>query len=129
MCKYENDEINCPKCGKKIILNKDKINDIIIRDNKIKNNINEIKLILDKIKKNYQNELIETQFKNIKELLIMMNKVNNLNIKNLLNLFSENEIKDKKDIIQKDILVTNSVNPNILNQNISIVIIFNSKYK
>ena len=32
-------------------------------------------------------------------------------MKNLLNLFSENEIKDKKDIIQKDIF-PNNANPN-----------------
>ena len=108
--KYENDKINCPKCGENIKLNKDKMDDVIKRDNRIKNNINEIKLIIDKIKKNNQNESVEAQY--INELLNLVNEDNNLNMKNLLNLFSENEIKDKKDIIKKDILVPNNANPN-----------------
>ena len=110
--KYENDKINCPKCGENIKLNRDKMDDMIKSDNMIKNNINEIKLIIDKIKKNNQNESVEAQLKNINELLNLVNEDNNLNMKNLLNLFSEDEIKDKKDIIKKDILVSNNVNPN-----------------
>ena len=69
MYKYENDKINCPKCGENIKLNKDKMDDMIKRDNMIKNNINEIKLIIDKIKKNNQNESVEAQLKDINELL------------------------------------------------------------
>ena len=50
--KIENNNTNeclCPKCGAKIILNKDKIDDFILFNNNIKEAINGIKIMLDNI--------------------------------------------------------------------------------
>ena len=48
----EIDDIICPKCGEVIKLNKEKIDDILLSINEIKNNINGINLQIENIIKN-----------------------------------------------------------------------------
>ena len=50
--KLEYEEFKCPKCGEKIMLNKEKIDEIIQINNKINDSINGIKLQLENIIKN-----------------------------------------------------------------------------
>ena len=113
--KYGNDKINCPKCGEKIKFNKDKMDDIIINENKTKDNINEIKQQFEKIINNTSNDSKENQIKNINELLNIMNQNISSNIKNLLNLYSDNETKDKKE--ENNQKISSSKNPNPHNIN------------
>ena len=51
--KNENKEYTCPKCGEKIELNTEKIEEIILSNNNIKDTINGIKFQLDNIIKVY----------------------------------------------------------------------------
>ena len=113
--KYGNDKINCPKCGEKIKFNKDKMDDIIINENKTKDNINEFKQQFEKIINNTSNDSKENQIKNINELLNIMNQNISSNIKNFLNLYSDNETKDKKE--ENNQKISSSKNPNPHNIN------------
>ena len=54
----ENDEFICPKCGEKIKLNKEKIDEIILGNNEIKDSINGIKLNIENMIKTSSNDLI-----------------------------------------------------------------------
>ena len=58
----------CPKCGEEI--NIEKINDIILNNNKIKNYINEVELQIENIIKNYSNDLMY----NVNSILKMINE-------------------------------------------------------
>ena len=95
--KNENDELICPKCGEKIKLNKEKIDEIILGNNEIKDSINGIKLNIENIIKTSSNELINFQLKNINKMLSLAYddlKKNIEKIKNLLNeSLTNNEIK------------------------------------
>lgn len=65
-----NNECLCPKCGEKIILNKEKIDDIILSNNNIKEAINGVKIMLDNIN-NVFNKINE----DIKQQNIMLKQI------------------------------------------------------
>ena len=55
----------CPKCGEKIKLNTDKINDIILNNNKIKESINGIKYNIENLINISTNNIVSMQLKKI----------------------------------------------------------------
>ena len=100
--KNEDDEFICPKCGEKIQLNIEKINNIILSNDKIKDSIIGIKMQLENIinNKNTSINLINIQLNNITILLNALNEdIQNINekIKHLLNdndnIINNNQIK------------------------------------
>ena len=84
----EIDEFICPKCGEKINFNNEKIDELIISNNSIKENINGIKVQLENIVRNSSTNLVNIQLNNI---IIILNKINedikknDEKLKNLLN--------------------------------------------
>ena len=106
--KKENDDFNCPYCNKKIKL--EKIDDIILSNNNIKDTINGIKLHLDNIIKLSSNNNISNQLKNINFLLNAINEDINKNNTKLKNLLKENN-----EIINNKL---NTINNTIINEEI-----------
>jgi hypothetical protein len=104
--KNENDDdFICPHCNKKIKL--EKIDEIILINNNIKDTINGIKLNIDNIIKLSNNNNISIQLKNINFLLNAINediKKNNTKLKNLL---KENIINNNNTIINTEIKYNN----------------------
>ena len=106
--KKENDDITCPYCNKKIKL--EKIDDIILSNNNIKDTINGIKLNIDNIIKLSNNNNISIQLKNINFLLNGVNEDINKNNTKLKNLLKENIINNNlynNTIINKEIKYNN----------------------
>ena len=66
--KYEND-FTCPNCGEKIKITSEKIDDIILSNNNIKDTINGIKINMESIIKALTANLMNVQLKNINILL------------------------------------------------------------
>ena len=85
--KRENDDFTCPHCNNKIKLNTEKIDNIILSNNNIKDIINSIKFNIDNIIRISTNNTITIQLKSINMLLKDLNEdinKNNENLKNLL---------------------------------------------
>ena len=102
--KKENDDFICPHCNKKIQL--EKIDDIILSNNNIKDTINGIKLHIDNIIKLCTNN-ISIQLKNINILLNTIIEDFNKNNEKLKNLLKENNIvlniNDNNNSMNKEI--------------------------
>ena len=97
--KNESDEFICPKCGEKIQLNKEKINDIISSNNNIKDTIHGIKLQIDNIVNNSSINSMNIQLKNINIILNTLNDNIQKNIEKLKNLFNDNNTYSNYKII------------------------------
>ena len=97
----EEDGFICPKCGEKIKLNTEKIDDIILSNNNIKDNIIGIKAQIENIinSKNSSLNLINIQLKNINILLNTINEDIKKNNEKLNNLLSDNNRLQSKNII------------------------------
>ena len=113
--KNENNENICPKCGEKIKINTEKIDDIILSINNIKDTINGIKSNIDNIIKSSSDNLMNNQLKNVN--LILNTLINedikkiNLKLNNILkneNNYIIAEINIKEEDINKDIRILNS---------------------
>jgi len=108
--KLEDEEFKCPKCGEKIKLNKEKIDEIIQNNNKINDSINGIKLQLENIIKNSLDNLMNIQLKNINMIINIINEdisKNNKKLENLLvdnDIFKINTININNDIKNKNII-------------------------
>ena len=108
--KLEYEEFKCPKCGEKIMLNKEKIDEIIQINNKINDSINGIKLQLENIIKNSLDNLLNIQLKNINIIINIINEdisKNNKKLENLLvdnDIFKINTININNDIKNKNII-------------------------
>ena len=108
--KLEYEEFKCPKCGEKIKLNKEKIDEIIQNNNKINDSINGIKLQLENIIKNSKDNLLNIQLKNINMIINIINEdisKNNKKLENLLvdnDIFKINTININNDIKNKNII-------------------------
>ena len=93
--KNEDNEYICPKCGEKIKLNTEKIDDIILSINNIKDTINGTKSNIDNIIKLSKDNLMNNQLKNVNLILNTLNEdINKINEK-LNNLVNNNKIKDE----------------------------------
>ena len=91
--KNEDNECICPKCGEKIKLNSEKIDDIILSINNIKDKINGTKSNIDNIIKLSTDNLMNNQLKNVNLILNTLNEdINKINEK-LNNLLNNNKIK------------------------------------
>ena len=89
----------CPKCGEKIEINKEKIDNIISLNNNIRDNIIGIKSQIEKIinTNNTSINLINIHLKNINIVLNTINEgvvKNNEKLNNLLNDYINNKIKN-----------------------------------
>ena len=113
--KKEPNENICPKCGGKIKINTDKIDDIILSINNIKDTINGTKSIIDNIIRLSSDNLMNNQLKNVN---LVLNTLINEDIKKInekLNNILKNEnnyiiaeINIKEEDINKDIRILNS---------------------
>ena len=126
--KKEDYEIICTKCGEKMKLNKDKIDEIILNNNNINDKLNGIELMIDNMIKSSLINTMNNQLKNVNIVLNNINddiKKNNERLENLLdNIIIKDDNKYKNmitsildinsDDINKDIkLLYNKMNYNI----------------
>ena len=84
----ELDNFICPKCGEKIKINTEKIDNIILSINNIKDTLNGAKLIIDNIIKTSSMNSVNMQLKSVNLILNSINDEilkNNEKLKNLLN--------------------------------------------
>ena len=97
----------CPKCGEKIKLNTEKIDNIILSINNIKDTLNGAKLIIDNIIKSSSMNSVNMQLKSVNLILNSINDQilkSNEKLKNLLN-DNENSIKKFKNIIKGELYI------------------------
>ena len=127
---YKNEEdyqLLCPKCGEKIKIKAEKIDDIILSINNMKDTINGSKLFIENIIKISSMNSLNIQLKNVNLVLNTLNEdINKINQK-LKNLLNENilninkfnkklndnnyifaEIVIKEEDVNKDIRILNS---------------------
>ena len=112
--KKADDEFICPKCGEKIHLNTEKIDDILLSNVDIIDNIIGLKLIIDNILKNSSIKLAYAQLKNMSLILKSINEEiqkNNEKLKNLINY--KNSINTKIDS-EEQIQINNFQNKNVI---------------
>ena len=108
--KLEDEKFKCPKCGEKIKLNKEKIDEIIQNNNKINDAINGIKLQLENMIKISSDNSMNIQLKNIDMIINIINEdisKNNKKLENLLvdnDIFKINTININNDIKNKNII-------------------------
>ena len=101
--KYEDYLIACPKCRKKIKLNKEKIDDIVTSINKMNDTIDGSKLIIENIIKSSSMNSLNNQLKNVNLILNSLHEnINKINakLKNLLDdiIINENESENENKI-------------------------------
>ena len=117
--KNEDYEYICTKCGDKVKLNKEKIDEIILNNNNIKDKIKGIELMIDNMIKT---SLINTMNIQLKSVNVLLNDINddiNKNNERLDNLLDNIIIKDNnkyKNMIQGILDIT----PNDINKNIKL---------
>ena len=116
----ENDEFICPKCGEKIKLNTEKIDDSILSINNLKETIDSAKLLIESVIKLSSENNVNIQLKGVNLILNTLNedikktkeKVKNLlndyQIKNEDNNYIIAEIIIKDEDVNKDIRILNS---------------------
>jgi len=116
----ENDEFMCPKCGEKIKLNTEKIDDIISSINNLKETIDSAKIMIENVIKISTVNGVNIQLKGINVILNSLNediKITKEKVKNLLNEYQikngDNnyiiaEIIIKDEDVNKDIRILNS---------------------
>ena len=116
----ENDYI-CPKCGEKINLNMDTLEEIIKSNNNIKVTINGTKLLIENIIRNSISNEINMQLQNINLILNTINEdinKNNQKLKNFLNDSIVNQKTPANNINNNtNISIIDNVNNNFINNN------------
>ena len=85
----ENDELICPKYFEKIKLNKEKIEEIILSNHKLKDSINGISVTIDSMIKASPNDSKNFQLKNINKILNMIYDELKKNIEKIENLLND----------------------------------------
>ena len=98
--KKENEDFMCPNCGVKINLNKNKINDIILCNNKLKESINGIKFNIENLINISTNNIISSQLKNINVIINAINEDINRNNDRITSLFNEDINMSNENIIK-----------------------------
>ena len=119
---YDNNEYICNKCGEKIKIKKEKIDNIILSINNMNDTINGIKLSIDNIIKISKDNLVNLQLKNVNIVLNTLNDdIKKINDK-LNNLINTNyEIKIKNENINNYIIAEIEIKENDINKNIRII--------
>ena len=119
---YDNNEYICNKCGEKIKIKKEKIDNIILSINNMNDTINGIKLNIDNIIKISKDNLVNLQLKNVNIVLNTLNDdIKKINDK-LNNLINTNyEIKIKNENINNYIIAEIEIKENDINKNIRII--------
>ena len=115
--KNEDYEYICTKCGDKVKLNKEKIDEIILNNNNIKDKIKGIELMIDMMIKSSLINTMNIQLKNLNVILNTINDDINKNNERLDNLLDNIIIKDNnkyKNTIQGILNIT----PNDINNDI-----------
>ena len=103
-----NDDFICPNCNKKIKLNTEKIDEIILINNNIKDIINEIKFTIDNIIKLSKDNNISFQLKNINIIVNTINEDINKNNEKLKKLLDENnKLNEINEVLNKEIKYDN----------------------
>jgi surface protein len=126
--KNEDYQLICPKCGEKIKFDTDKIDDIILSINNIKETINGSKLLIENIIKTSSMNSMNIQLKSVNLILNTLNEdINKINEK-LKNLLNENTIKENKfnkelnvDNINNYIIAEIIIKEEDVNKNIRII--------
>ena len=110
--KNENGQMICPKCGEKIKINTEKIDEIVTSINNMKDAINGSKLLIENIIKTSSLDSMNIQLKSVNVVLNTLNEdINKINskLKNLLNenLNIENKFNKelKKDKIDNNFII------------------------
>ena len=85
----ENDELKCPKYFEKIKLNKEKIEEIILSNHKLKDSINGISVTIDSMIKASPNDSKNFQLKNINKILNLIYDELKKNIEKIENLLND----------------------------------------
>ena len=134
----ETDEFICPKCGEKIKLNTEKIDNIILSINNLKETIDSAKFILENVIKistvnnvNVQlkginiiiDSLVEGVKKTKEKVKNLLNENKNIENKNIENKNKENKNKENKNKENKNIENKNKENKNNENNYITAEII------
>ena len=112
----ENDEFICPKCGEKIKLNTEKIDDIILSINNLKETIDSAKSILESIIKISSLNNSNAQLKGINIILNTLNEDIKKIKEKVVGLLDENKIKENNEnnyIIAEINIKENDINKNI----------------
>ena len=117
--KNETEDIVCPKCGEKIKFNTDKINEIILNNNKIKESINGIKFNIENLINISTNNIVSMQLKNINVIINAINEDINKNNNKLKSLLNDVNDMSNKNIIKgvSDIKLNDNSNQNLKNIN------------
>ena len=117
--KNETEDFVCPKCGEKIKFNMDKINEIILNNNKIKESINGIKFNIENLINISTNNIVSMQLKNINVIINAINEDINKNNNKLKSLLNEVNDMSNKNIIKgvSDIKLNDNSNQNLKNIN------------
>ena len=116
--KSEQDELICPKCGSNIIVNTEKIDEIVNSMNNIKETIIGIKLNIDNMIKTSMQNLMNIQLKNINLLLNNVNDDFNKISEKIKNLIKDNTFtnyQQNKNVIRGLIYInTTDINKDIV---------------
>ena len=116
--KKEDYEYTCTNCGEKMKVNRNKIDDIIITNNKIKDKIKGIEFMIDNMIKMSLVNTMNIQLNNINVILNTINEDIKKNNDKLDNLFDDNIIQDhnqKENMIKGIIDITqNDINNDIV---------------
>ena len=116
--KKEDYEYTCTNCGEKMKVNRDKIDDIIITNNKIKDKIKGIEFMIDNMIKMSLVNTMNIQLNNINVILNTINEDIKKNNEKLDNLFDDNIIQDnnqKENMIKGIIdIAQNDINKDIV---------------
>ena len=118
--KNESDELSCPKCGEKINLNTEKINDIKTSIKNIDDTIRGAKLMIENIIKICTMDVVNVQLKNVNLIFNTLNE----DIKKLTKKFDDLlNVKDIKKEINFDNCITAEIDikDEDVNKNIKIL--------
>ena len=118
--KNESDELSCPKCGEKINLNTEKINDIKSSIKNIDDNIKGTRIIIENILRISKMDVVNIQLKNVNLIFNTLNE----DIKKLTKKFDDLlNVKDIKKEINFDnyIIAEIDIKDEDVNENIKIL--------
>ena len=109
----ENDEFICPKCGEKIKFNKEKIDNIILSINNLKETIVSTKLMLENIIEKSSVNIVNIQLNGINIILNNLNEDINKIKEKVQNLLNENRNIEDNYIIAEINIKENDTNKKI----------------